>query len=208
LLLHSADECVAQPPAIKLSDHHEAILALVEAVQTAWIYNRVAMNDVQPILKVKSPAACSEQELSRFRKIVVDARAVKAKGLSDRIKRAEATAFLTLGKEIIGVGALKRQHAHYISINFANANAAATPKDFGLELGWIVVTEAHRGRKYSRQIVEGLMARAGDEPVYATSLSSNEPMHRTLLKFGFAQDGGGWPSTEHPGAKLFLFVRK
>jgi len=76
-----------------------------------------------------------------------------------------------------------------------------------LELGWVVVGEAHRGRKYSLPIVEALVAHAADKRIYATSASTNEPMHKALIRYKFERDGDEWPSTERENTNLLLFVR-
>jgi RimJ/RimL family protein N-acetyltransferase len=161
----------------------------------------------QPTITLKSYDECTKEERSRFHIIVVDARAVRAEGLDDRMKRAAALVFLKLDSEIIGVGALKRQRPKYTADIFNKANAKSAASNYGLELGWVVVSEDHRGRNYSPLIAEALVAHAANKPVYATCLSTNKPMHKTLMKHQFKRDGGEWPSTEHKGENLILFVR-
>jgi len=165
------------------------------------------MTGAQPTITVKSPSECTKEELSRFHKIVLDADEVRAAGLADRIKRAEVLAFLEHGNEMIGVGALKRQHPNYTTRIFTNAKARRAASNYGLELGWVVVGEAHRGRKYSLPIVEALVAHAADKRIYATSASTNEPMHKALIRYKFERDGDEWPSTERENTNLLLFVR-
>jgi hypothetical protein len=81
------------------------------------------MAGTPPNIILKKPGSCSREELRRFRDIVAAAGEVKKEGLRDRIGRAEVLAFLERGREIIGVGALKRQHQGYIAKLFQKANA-------------------------------------------------------------------------------------
>lgn len=164
-----------------------------------------AMTGTQPYITLKRPGDCSEEELSRFRAVVAAAGEVSEAGLQPLIGRAEALAFLESHGEIIGVGALKRPRSIYRAKVFQKANAPSKASDFDLELGWVVVDEAHRGRGHSRSIAEGLLERSRGRRIYATSVSTNEPMHKTLAQCGFAQEGAAWPSHER---SLLLFVKK
>jgi RimJ/RimL family protein N-acetyltransferase len=165
------------------------------------------MSGTQPTVKLKSPSNCTKEELSRFHEMVIAAGEVKAEGFRDRIERAEVLAFSRHGNEIIGVGALKRQHPNYTARIFKSANAKSAAGNFGLELGWVVIGEAHRRKGHSLPIVAALIAHAAGKPIYATSASTNEPMHKALIKYSFERDGGDWPSTERKNTSLRLFVR-
>lgn len=165
------------------------------------------MAGMQPSISLKSPGGCSKEELRCFCDMVAAAGEVKRDGLEGRVGRAEVLAFLEHGGKIIGVGALKRQHRNYIARLFERAHARSEAGNFDLELGWIVVDEAHRGHKYSRSIVAGLLRHAKSQRIYATSVSTNEPMHKTLVHFNFEQDGTAWPSQERKETSLLLFVK-
>jgi RimJ/RimL family protein N-acetyltransferase len=154
---------------------------------------------------LKSPAACSKEELSCFLAMVAGAGEVNKEGLQNRIGGAEALAFLKRGEEIIGVGALKRPNLTYKARVFKKANAKSLAGEFGLELGWLVIGKAHRGNKHSQIIVQALLAHSKNKKLYATSASTNEPMHKTLIKYKFQQEGVAWPSDDRE-TSLLLFV--
>jgi RimJ/RimL family protein N-acetyltransferase len=161
----------------------------------------------QPDIVLKRPDECSQEDLHRFHDLVVTAGEVKTEGLLARLGRAEALVFLESGNETIGVGALKRQHKNYIARKFETAEAKHDAGHFDLELGWVVIDKAHREKGYSRRIVEALLTHARGRTIYATSASTNEPMHKTLINFKFERDGIAWPSDERKELKLVLFVK-
>jgi RimJ/RimL family protein N-acetyltransferase len=158
------------------------------------------------IIKSKAPAACSREELRAFYDLVASEGEVKTDGLKDRISRAEVLAFLENGGRLVGVGALKRQHPNYRDKVFKKADAKSEARNFDLELGWVVVDKAHRGRGYSRLILDALLSRSGGRCVYATSASANQPMHKTLAACDFERDGQAWSSQERNQMSLCKFA--
>ena len=166
------------------------------------------MSGAQPNITLRSPGDCSKEDLSRFHDMVLEGGEVRKEGLDDRIGRAKVLAFLESGGAIIGVGALKIQHRNYTARLFKKANAKSVANDFGLELGWVVIGKAHRGHKHSSRTVDALLAHTEGKRTYATSVSTNERMHTTLIKHNFERDGAEWPSQKRKNTKLFLFVHK
>jgi predicted GNAT family N-acyltransferase len=77
-----------------------------------------------------------------------------------------------------------------------------------LEVGWVVVAEAHRGHSYARRVAEALVAGADGRKVFATSVTARVPMHKALMACGFDRIGQEWPSERRPDEKLFLFVHR
>jgi hypothetical protein len=155
------------------------------------------MTGHEPTIELKAPVECSREERDRFRDMVLKAGEIAEAGFEGRIARGKAT---------IAVGALKNPNREHVREVFKNASAKNEASAFGLELGWVVVGEAHRGHSFSRWIVEALVARAGDRKIYATSVSTRIPMHKALIAYGFERDGTEWQSKRRPDDKLLLFV--
>jgi GNAT superfamily N-acetyltransferase len=164
------------------------------------------MTGREPTIELKPPVKCSKEVRDRFRDMVLEAGEVEEAGLDGRIARADMLALLRLGAATIGVGALKIPNKEYARKLFKKAIAKSEPHAFGLELGWVVVERAHRGHFFSRRIVEALVARAGGQKIYATSVSTRIAMHRALIECGFERDGAEWQSQRRPDETLFLFV--
>jgi hypothetical protein len=164
------------------------------------------MTGQQPVIELKLPVDCSQEERNRFRGMVLEAGEVRESGLDRRIARAEVLALLRLGTATIGVGALKIPNQDYAAKLFKSASAKGEARLFELELGWVVVEGAHQGHFFSRRIVEALVVRAGRRKIYATSVSTRVAMHKALISCGFERDGVEWQSERRPDEKLLLFV--
>jgi hypothetical protein len=164
------------------------------------------MTGQEPIITLKPPVDCSRHDLDRFRQMVLEAGEVQAAGFDDRIGRAEILTFLRVGGEIVGVGALKRPGRKDSRGVFKNGRAKNAADEFGLELGWVVVENAHRGHFYSRRIAEALVAHANGRKIYATSVTTRIAMHKALTGCSFERDGVEWQSKRRPDQHLFLFV--
>lgn len=164
------------------------------------------MTGQQPVVELKSPVDCSREEYDRLRQMVLDAGEVDEAGFDGRIARAEMLAFLRIGTATVGVGALKNPDQGYPEKLFKRANAKNVASPYTLELGWVVVDEAHQGRSLSRLIASELVAGAGGRKLYATSATARIAMHKALSACGFERDGGEWQSRRRPEEKLYLFV--
>lgn len=164
------------------------------------------MTEQEPIVALKLPGDCSKEERDRFRQMVLEAGEVQEAGLDGLIAGAEILALLRIDEATVGVGALKRPNQEYTRQVFKTAQATCVTRDFSLELGWVVVEEAHRGHSYSRRIVEALVARANGHKIYATSLTTRIAMHKALTQCSFERDGIEYKSKRRRDEKLFLFV--
>ncbi len=143
---------------------------------------------------VKSPDECSSEEIDKFCELVQRGEEVDPLGLTDRAKKAVALVFLVSSNELVGVAALKKPNIGYKTGLFQKAAATVPVEEFALELGWVYVVPAHRGKGLSQNLVEAVLNRAERQNVFATSRTDNEAMHRTLVKFGFAKEGNPYRS--------------
>jgi GNAT superfamily N-acetyltransferase len=129
-------------------------------------------------------------------------------GLNARIKSAEALALLFLRKELAAIAALKRPANQYKHSVFEKAcSLDAIPDLYRFELGWVYVAERFRNNGYSKYLLKDLLQSREAGGVYATSITENVAMHRSLEREGFIRIGETWPSTNQPGKLLCLFVK-
>jgi len=157
-------------------------------------------------ITLKAPSECSRGELELFTRLARDGGEVQSYGLSNRVRRAKALAFLVEDGSTIGIAALKQPDQGYKADVFAKAGAAEAPGQFLYEVGWVVIAEKHRGRKLSRVLVDAVLSKSESRSVFATSATTREAMHRTLSRFGFVRHGQSYPSSERD-EELFLFIR-
>jgi predicted GNAT family N-acyltransferase len=151
--------------------------------------------DQLPLIISKKPAECSKQELEAFVSLVKLADEVNPQGLNARIMRAEKLFFLLRDQDLIGVAALKNPSSDYKSDIFKKARATTSPKSYVFELGWIVVHPSARREGHSHRLVESAIQLSDGQPVFATSRSDNQPVHKVLGKQGFILNGEEYSST-------------
>jgi hypothetical protein len=155
---------------------------------------------------IKGPSDCSNREIDQFRDFVRKGGEVTSAGLNDRIKAAEALAFLFVRKELAAIAALKNPSENHKQGVFENAGSVDAAF-YRFELGWVYVAERFRENGYSKQILKELSRSIRSGGVYATSRIDNVPMHKSLESEGFIKIGDSWPSKEQPGKLLCLFVK-
>jgi len=151
------------------------------------------------------PPDCTEQALSEFEKLVIEGGAVNPQGLAHRIREASRLLFLRASDDqLVGVGALKRPRADYRDKVFADARATVSPDQYPVELGWVVVTKSHQGRRLSTRIVGQLLPFAKNENIFATT-RADERVLSFAFDYGFKMNGEPFPSGH--GYDLVLYLR-
>lgn len=153
----------------------------------------------------KAPNNCSESELADFQSLVLAGGEVTPTGLGNRVGSAHVLAFLTLGKCLVGVAALKRPEARYRKRVFHKSGTTIAEADYPFELGWVFVLPSARGWHLSSNLVQEVMLSAGTHGVFATSRTDNRPMHATLGKYSFSTVGKPY-SSSRGDHQLQLFV--
>jgi len=154
---------------------------------------------------IKTPQECTRNDLETFIRLAHEGGQVKEQGLPARVKRARVLAFLVENGDTIGIAALKQPYKSYRTAVFARAKATLMSNSFPFEVGWVVISQKHQGRKLSRSVVEAVLTKARGQNVFATSAISREAMHRTLRRFGFVQHGQSYPPSQGD-EDLFLFI--
>ena len=151
------------------------------------------------------PSDCTAQALADFEKLVIEGGAVNPQGLVQRIREASRLLFLRASDDqLVGVGALKHPRAAYRSKVFADARATASADEYPVELGWVVVTQSHQGRRLSTRIVGELLPFAKNENIFATT-RADERVLSFAFDCGFRINGKPFPSGN--GYDLVLYLR-
>jgi predicted GNAT family N-acyltransferase len=151
------------------------------------------------------PSDCTAQALADFEKLVIEGGAVNPQGLVQRIREASRLLFLRASDDqLVGVGALKHPRAAYRSKVFADAQATASADEYPVELGWVVVTQSHQGRRLSTRIVGELLPFVKNENIFATT-RADERVLSFAFDYGFRVNGKPFPSGN--GYDLVLYLR-
>ena len=151
------------------------------------------------------PSDCTAQALADFEKLVIEGGAVNPQGLVQRIREASRLLFLRASDDqLVGVGALKHPREAYRSKVFADARATASGDEYPVELGWVVVTQSHQGRRLSTRIVGELLPFAKNENIFATT-RADERVLSFAFDCGFRINGKPFPSGH--GYDLVLYLR-
>jgi len=151
------------------------------------------------------PSDCTAQALADFEKLVIEGGAVNPQGLAERIRKASRLLFLRASDDqLVGVGALKHPRADYRSRVFADARATVPADDYPAELGWVVVTKSHQGRRLSTRIVGQLLPFAKNENIFATT-RADERVLSFAFDYGFKINGK--PFSSGRGYDLVLYLR-
>ena len=153
----------------------------------------------------KPPIACGQGERREFARLVRQGFDGSDEGLPGRIRDAKWLAFCYAGGDTLAaVAALKAPSKEYRDHVFQQAEAPVSPDDYKLELGWVFVVPAHRGRRIAESLCQQLLARVPTSCVYATTRPDNVHMIRILLALDFVRTGEPYP---HRDKELVLFLR-
>lgn len=151
------------------------------------------------------------RDFTAAEKQVMDALLLKAgevaNGVLERIETARRVVMIKDGERVIATGAIKVPGHAYKADVFTKAKCPEAPNNFSIEFGWVVVDEDYKGQRLSSLISDAAMLGFEGWPIYSTSRSTNERMHSSLLRHGLVRTGVEYPSKEHPGENIALFVR-
>lgn len=162
------------------------------------------MQRVDP--QIAEPGICTEAELEAFCELVNQGEEVAVQGLQARVKKAKALVFLRGNGQLVGVAGLKCPEKSYRNKVFRNAGVANAATAFDLELGWVFVPKANRGKGYSKVLSAAALTQNDGQATFATTRADNVPMQRTIEYLGFRRLGDSWLSTRDQGARLVLYV--
>lgn len=153
---------------------------------------------------LKQPIACTEEERREFARLVRQG-FPGARGLDGRIRAAKWLAFYYAADDRLGaVAALKAPDARYREDIFRQADAPVSSADYTLELGWVFVVPAYRGKRMGEGLCRQLLARVPTTCVFATTRPDNISMIRVLNAVGFARVGRPYARRDE---QLVLYLR-
>jgi predicted GNAT family N-acyltransferase len=141
----------------------------------------------------KLPHECSIDELNEFKAMVAEGGEVVAKGLLERIKRAESLIFVKDVK-CVGVGAIKRPYNKYKNKVFEKAGVPGRAVDYSLELGWVYISPSARGKGISHKIMEVIINAVGESGCFTTTREDNHAMHHLFARYSFSMLGEKYAS--------------
>jgi predicted GNAT family N-acyltransferase len=151
------------------------------------------------------PSDCTCRALADFEKLVIEGGAVNPQGLEQRIRKASRLLFVRASDDqLVAVGALKHPRPSYRNRVFADAQATVSADEYPVELGWVVVTKSHQGRRLSTRIVGELLPFAKNENTFATTRADGRVMS-FACDYGFKINGKPYPSGH--GYDLVLYLR-
>ena len=155
-------------------------------------------------IHLREPADCTEEELRGFARLVLQG-FPGAQGLDRRIRDARQLAFTCSAPgRLAAVAALKvPSEAHRNGI-FRQAAAPVSPAGYELDLGWVFVLPAHRGRRIAARLCRRLLASAPSARVFATTRTDNRVMRHILRSLGFRRTGRPYPRRDE---ELLLLLR-
>jgi GNAT superfamily N-acetyltransferase len=154
--------------------------------------------------EVRAPGKYAEHDLGVIEQLVRKGGEVDEALLPANLRRSRKIAVACEAKRFVSVCALKGdnpRHRRSVSANSGQALPESAP-----EFGYVFTEEAYRGRGYGSAACAALLE--GLPFVYATTRTTNRDMRRILDKSGFEEIDRPWPSTEHPGELVTLWIRK
>ena len=150
-------------------------------------------------VEVRAPSRFSLKELARCVALVKRGDAVDPDSAQAELPRVALLAVAATGKDIVGVGAIKRSRPPY-AVRIAE-NSGVSFDQNTQELGYIAVGSAHQGHRLSGSIVAELLSHHKGS-LFATT--SDERMKKTLTKAGFVQMGLEWEGRKSQQLSLWL----
>ncbi len=122
-----------------------------------------------------------------------------------KIDRCKYICFGMIDQFPISIGAIKPKTVSDFNSN--KANIPGLQGQFEWELGYLYTCDEHRKNGYGSKVIEGLISKAGNINLMAsTELSEGNPMKKLLERKGFEKRGNTWKSQIH-GGDLGLFLK-
>lgn len=143
-------------------------------------------------VRTPSPKDMKREDFDTCVAIIKTGEAVDWKSAKEELPVATALAVACTDKQIVGVGAIKRERPDYAA-GIAEKSGVAFPPET-LELGYVAVSRDHRGHHLSHCIVRSLL-RQYTGRLFATTYSKY--MKSTLIRFGFVNKEKEWKGRKH-----------
>jgi len=141
----------------------------------------------------------SKSDIAVCVSIIGQGGAVDANSAKTELPSASVVVVAKRGKEIVGVGAVKRRRVHYAEARAKDSGVPLDPKT--LELGYVAVDKKHRQKGLSHRIVAELLSQ-NEGTLFATTDCAH--MKKTLAAAGFVRKGREWKGRR---GQLSLWVK-
>lgn len=123
-------------------------------------------------------------------------------------RKQTIVASITVGNEIAACGALKDATDSHKEDVFKKAESQEDCNHYKYELGWIVTANSYQRNGLCGMIVDKLLEKNGEQPIYATVREDNCKMRVALEKRGFCITGHKYKTKRaNEDYYLFLYVR-
>ena len=142
------------------------------------------------VCKIGNAKEFSNNEISDFKKIVIEAGEVSSETFDGLISKNPILLFYPETSNIKAVGALKLPNDSYKKSVFEKSKSRVNMDSYEFELGWIVCLNEEKG--IGQKITKALATYKPNQ--YATVRKENAKMNHILQKFGFKQVGKPYKS--------------
>ena len=153
------------------------------------------------------PSDLRTDDLAEVERVVLAGGEVNPANVRDRLQEAVLIARLRDGDVLVAVAVVKRPAQSYVQKLRKNSSYRGLSRDF-LELGYVSVLPQHQDKKLGKlitaEIVKQVSAETPHLKLFATT-RKDSVLHILYLN-RFHKEGRQWPSTEHPGSNLDLWI--
>ena len=168
---------------------------------------RAEVSQADNKLSFGRPANLQAKDLLEVERIVLEGGEVNPRNVRDRLQQAVLIARLRDGDAVVAVAVVKRPAPSNVRNLRKKSSYESLSADF-LELGYISVHPQHQRKKLGKwitsEVVKQVSAEIPNLKLFATA--RKDSVRHILSLNGFHQEGRQWPSTEHPGSNLDLWI--
>jgi hypothetical protein len=157
---------------------------------------------VQVTTETLRPSDMSKEDLQTCLDLIKEGSAVSVARAKTEFFNAMLVSTRRQDGEIVGVGVVKMQRPDYASRIASKAEYSFNEKMH--EIGYVSVKKECEGHGHCQTILESLLSRFPNRPIFATTFS--DPMKHILPKFGFVRKGKEW--TGDCGDDVSLWIKE
>ncbi len=109
--------------------------------------------------------------------------------------------------DVVACAAIKTPQPKYLQKVFDRAGAPPSmAASFIHEVGYCVTLQGHEGRGYCAQLIQALVARVPEEPLFATT--HTDAMRHLFSKLGWTKLGAAYVNEDNQSIDLFIYQPK
>lgn len=158
-------------------------------------------------LIVKAGKDATPEERTTFVGLVKQDPQVNKKTLPSFVAQAHFLAFLYLDGTLVGTHAVKDNRPYQRTLEGPDKAGVSLPDpEYFAEVGYLHVAKGHRGARFGDLLALGVFAAVKGKGLFATIQSKNVPSRRIFERYGFAQVGKPWQSSQRDD-QVHLYIR-